>query len=318
MQELLQRFRAGDHRALAKAITIVTNDDPTKEELLSSLYPLTGRAYIVGLTGPPGVGKSSLIDRLTAQIRREGLTVGIIAVDPTSPFSGGAILGDRIRMQNQTMDRGVYMRSLATRGSLGGLIRNAKEVTSVLDAFGYNIILLETVGVGQSEVDIVKVADTTVVILSPAGGDGIQAIKAGIMEIADIFVINKSDYPETERIFGQINAMLDLRETSGWRCPVIKTNTITGEGVAGFWAAIAAHRAYLENNGLRARQKQESLRENLLEILEHFICRRIKAWVEESGVLDQAVKQVQIGQEDPYTAAGKLLEKVLKDSCLIK
>lgn len=311
MTELLERFCAGERRALAKVITIIENNLPGKNELLSRLYPRAGKAFVVGVTGAPGAGKSSLLDRLTEVIRHKGLTVGVVAVDPTSPFTGGAILGDRIRMQQHTMDKGVFVRSLATRGSLGGLARSAKEVITALDAFGIDVILVETVGVGQSEVDIMKISNATIVVLTPAGGDGIQAIKAGIMEIADIFVVNKSDLPNAERTVREINGMLDMDKWEGiWRPTVLATNTIANTGIDKLWQTLEYFREYQKTTGLMAEARKAKLRSDLLEILENEIRLKVQKSLLDNGRLDQELAEVVEGA-DPYTMAGKLLKDIL-------
>ena len=240
IQNLVERVTSGDARALARAITLVENRTPESSELLKALFPRTGQAKVVGLTGSPGAGKSTLVDHLAREYRKQQKTVGIIAVDPTSPYSGGAILGDRIRMGSHFADPGIYIRSMATRGSLGGLARTTADVTSVLDASGRDVILIETVGVGQDEVDIVRLAEVTVVILVPGMGDDVQTIKAGIMEIADIFVINKSDREGAERVEREIRAMQSLAaREDNWTPPIVKTVASAGEGVAELSAAIS-------------------------------------------------------------------------------
>ncbi len=230
---LISAVRSGDARALARAISIVENRSPGRSDLLKALFPFTGKARIIGMTGAPGAGKSTLVDQLAKLYRKQDRTVGIIAVDPTSPYTGGAILGDRIRMQDHFADPGIYIRSMATRGSLGGLARTTADVTTVLDASGRDVILIETVGVGQDEVDIVRLADITVVILVPGMGDDVQTIKAGIMEIADIFVINKSDREGAERVEREIRALQTLAtRQDGWTPPIVKTVASDGTGVA--------------------------------------------------------------------------------------
>lgn len=312
MTGMLNRFLAGNRRALAKMITVVENDLPGKKELLAQLYKRTGRAFVVGVTGPPGAGKSSLINRLTEVIRVRGLTVGIIAVDPTSPFSGGAILGDRIRMQEHTLDKGVFFRSLATRGNLGGLTRSAKEVINVLDAFGKDVILVETVGVGQSEVDIMNISQATLVVLTPAGGDGVQAIKAGIMEIADIFVVNKSDLPQADKTVREIESMLDMVPGEGrWRPPVIATNTITGKGFDPLWQKIQEFREYQCSTGLLEQRRKERVRGDLLEIMENEIRQKVREELQKESRLDQELLQICNGLADPYTVAGRLLKGIV-------
>lgn len=224
MHEITRRILAGDVRGAARAITCVENDYPERTQILQELFAHTGRARLIGITGTPGAGKSSLVDVLISFLRKSGLSIGVVAVDPTSPFTGGALLGDRVRMQSHATDPGVFIRSMGTRGSLGGLSRNTKDAVRILDAYGCDVILIETVGVGQSELDIMNIADSTIVVLNPGGGDSVQAFKAGIMEIADLFVINKADLPGTDKLEIEVEQMLDLvKHDAPWRPPVIKT-----------------------------------------------------------------------------------------------
>ncbi len=247
IQSWIQPLRAGDVRTLARAISVVENRAPGWSDLLKALFPHSGHARVIGLTGAPGAGKSTLVDHLARFYRRQNHSVGIVAVDPTSPYTGGAILGDRIRMQEHFADPGIYIRSMATRGSLGGLARTTADVTTVLDASGRDIILIETVGVGQDEIDIVRLADITVVILVPGMGDDVQTIKAGIMEIADIFVINKSDREGAERVEREIRALQSLAlRHDGWTPPIVKTVATDGTGIDDLAAAIADYQAYLQ------------------------------------------------------------------------
>src|SRR5215470_2644252 len=262
LQSWIERLRAGDARALARAISTVENRGTESAELLKALFPHSGRARMIGLTGAPGAGKSTLVDQLAKHYRRAGKTLGIIAVDPTSPYTGGAILGDRIRMQDHHADPGIYIRSMATRGSLGGLARTTADVATVLDASGRDLVLIETVGVGQDEVDIVRLADITVVMLVPGMGDDVQTIKAGIMEIADIFVINKSDHPGAERVEREIRAMQSLAiRHDGWTPPIVKTVASEGKGVQELAVAIADYEAYLRNENLLLRRNIQNWRE---------------------------------------------------------
>ena len=267
---LVDRLRSGDARALARAISIVENRRPEAVALLKTLFPSTGHARVLGLTGAPGAGKSTLVDQIAKHYRKENQTVGIIAVDPTSPYTGGAILGDRIRMQDHYSDPGIFIRSMATRGSLGGLARTTADVATVLDASGRDLIMIETVGVGQDEVDIVRLADVTIVILVPGMGDDVQTIKAGIMEIADIFVINKSDREGAERVEREIRSMqsLDIRK-DGWTPPIVKTVASDGTGTKELAAAIGNYEAYLKNENARARITDGALDRYAVEIAEH-------------------------------------------------
>ncbi|WP_051276137.1 methylmalonyl Co-A mutase-associated GTPase MeaB [Desulfovirgula thermocuniculi] len=306
---LIERFRQGDMRALARLISSLENEDPGASQIMEQIYSLTGRAYVVGLTGAPGAGKSSLVDRLTSLLRRRGETVGIVAVDPTSPFSGGALLGDRIRMQDHATDRGVFIRSMGTRGSLGGLAHATGEVVKAMDAFGFNWILIETVGVGQAELDIMHVADTTVVVLTPVAGDAIQTIKAGIMEIADVFVINKSDLPGAAKIAAEVEMMLDMQgERLKWRPPVVKTSATDGRGVDELLAAVEKHRLFaLQNKGLAERRWARAERETL-ELVRHFW---YQALCREKENLRPFLEAVASGEKSPYQGAREIISYLL-------
>ena len=306
VKELLQ----GNRRALSRLISMVENDDPLKEEIMEQLFPHTGRAYLVGITGAPGAGKSSLVDRLLSQVRQSGLTVGVIAVDPTSPFTGGAILGDRIRMQEHVLDPGIFIRSMGTRGSLGGLSRAAREAVQVMDAFGKELIIIETVGVGQSEIDIVRAADSTVVVLTPAGGDSVQTIKAGIMEIGDIFVINKSDLPGSERTVAEVNAALDLKEEPGWRPPVLPAMALRGQGAAELWQGLQEHRRYLEQSGSLERRRRERAERELGELVEFLVKSRVWDRIKMQLSLEKLIEAIALRRRDPYGAARELLRQI--------
>lgn len=308
--QLVKLLLQGNRRALARVITLVENDEKEKLGILQALYPHTGNAYVIGVTGAPGAGKSSLVDRLLAEARTEGLSVGVIAVDPTSPFTGGAILGDRIRMQEHALDPGVFIRSMGSRGSLGGLSRSTRETIQVLDAFGKDLVLVETVGVGQSEVDIVRAADTTLVVLTPAAGDSVQTLKAGIMEIADLFVINKADLPGVERTFAEIRAMLDLRSEQPWRPPVIKTICTKGSGLGQLWEAIGAHRAHLAADNRLHEERQLRVRLELAGEVEHLVKSKIWEEIRERVSLEGLIQQIVDRQRDPYSVARELLELI--------
>ena len=312
MDELVARLFAGDRRAAARMISLVENDDPRKNQLMSEIYPRTGQAYTIGITGSPGAGKSSLSDRLVSAIRQAGLSVGIIAVDPTSPFTGGAILGDRIRMQGHALDPDVFIRSMGTRGSLGGLAYATGEAVKVLDAFGRDIILIETVGVGQSELDIMHLADTTLVVLTPGAGDAIQSMKAGIMEIADIFVVNKADLDGADRVKSETEAMLDMRKTDDWRPPVILVSSLSGLGINELWQTISHHRELLQVSGQLLRKQKNRLKEEVRMILEHEIKKLVWQRVEGSGEMADILASV-VGREmDPYTAAQNILRQEIR------
>jgi LAO/AO transport system kinase len=308
--ETVQELMRGSRRALARLITLVENNDPRKEEIMERLFPHTGKAYLIGITGSPGAGKSSLVDRLLAEARQNGSTVGVIAVDPTSPFTGGAILGDRIRMQEHALDSGIFIRSMGTRGSLGGLSRAAREAVQVMDAFGKDLIIIETVGVGQSEIDIVGTADSTVVVLTPAGGDSVQTIKAGIMEIGDIFVVNKADLGGSERTVAEVSMMLDLKEEPGWRPPVLPVVALRGEGVAALWQALKEHRRYLQSGGLFESRRRERAGRELGELVEFLVKSRVWESIRTQISLDELIEAIALRRQDPYSAARELLRRI--------
>ena len=305
---VISAVRGGDVRALARVISIVENRRPGWSDLLKSLFPHTGKARILGLTGAPGAGKSTLVDQLAKHYRKENQTVGIVAVDPTSPYTGGAILGDRIRMQDHYSDPGIYIRSMATRGSLGGLARTTADVTTVLDASGLDRILIETVGVGQDEIDIVRLADVTVVILVPGMGDDVQTIKAGIMEIADIFVINKSDREGAERVEREIRAMqsLEMRK-DGWTPPIVKTVASEGAGTDELAAAIADYEAYLKKENLARKKTVENWQERLVEMLRDSMLEKAQAQMD-GGSLQRYAAEVADHKRDPYSLIEEIVE----------
>lgn len=306
--ELVQRILQRDKRACARLITLVENNDPEAEKALKELYPHTGRAYIIGVTGPPGAGKSSVVDKLTQYYRTQEKTIGIIAIDPSSPFTGGALLGDRIRMQDVATDCGVFIRSMSTRGHMGGLSLATKDAIKVLDAFGKDIIMVETVGTGQDEVDIVKAADTILVVTMPSLGDDIQAIKAGILEIGDIFVVNKSDLDFADRAAMELETMLDLNAAKKWRPPVIKTVANMGEGISELAEAINAHIDYLNKEGLLAEKRKTRVETELLEVLGQCIVKEVLEKARKTNYFDDLVNCIIKREMDCYTAAEKLLE----------
>ena len=341
--DIAKELLAGNRLALSRAITAIENEYPEANDIMKELYTHTGHAYVVGITGPPGAGKSTMTDKIARAYRKKGMTVGIVAVDPSSPFTGGAILGDRIRMDDLTLDKGVFIRSMGTRGSLGGLSHKTADVVKAMDAFGKDIIIVETVGVGQSEVDIVKAADTTMVILIPGMGDDIQAIKAGILEIGDLFVINKSDLDGADKVVREINMMLDLDAGSMriaktatqkaledqfhhlsvapkaeeaapgyWRPPVHKVVAMQNEGIEELVELVGKHRAFIEENGELTRRRTKRAKDEMLDILNARINYRIKRQIVENGRLDAYVKSFRKHETDPYTVVGELMEEMLK------
>ena len=301
-------MRAGDPRALARAISVVENRSPGWSELLKAIFPYSGHARILGLTGPPGAGKSTLVDQLARHYRKEGQTIGIIAVDPTSPYTGGAILGDRIRMQEHSSDAGIYIRSMATRGSLGGLARTTADVSTILDASGRDLIMIETVGVGQDEVDIVRLADITVVILVPGMGDDVQSIKAGIMEIADIFVINKSDREGAERVEREIRALQSLAvRTDNWTPPIVKTVATDGTGIPELAAAIRDYQAHLQRENLVLKRNIENWQARLVEMLRDAMLEKARHQLGDREMAHYAA-EVAEHKRDPYTLVEEIVQ----------
>ena len=311
-EDWAKRIRTGDRRAIARAISVMESGEPSAIPLLKSLFSAGRVAHVLGVTGPPGAGKSTLVEKLAAGYRGRGLRVGILAVDPTSPFSGGALLGDRIRMQSLSTDDGVYIRSMATRGRLGGIAAATGDAVTVLEAAGCGTVLVETVGVGQDEVEVAALADTTVVILVPGMGDDVQALKAGILEIADLFVINKVDQPGAGRLEQELSSVMALAPRSkGWTPPILQTVATTGQGVDRVEKAIDDFRAYCEKDPLRRKHQRERWRRRLLDLVRQNLFER---WAEkclQNGPVDAQVERIARREQDPYSAAEELIRDFL-------
>ena len=309
IQELVRKIRAGELRALSRAISTVEDRTPESTELLKALFPYSGNAVLLGLTGSPGAGKSTLVDQVAREYRKQGKTIGIVAVDPTSPFSGGAILGDRIRMQSHYADAGIYIRSMATRGSLGGLASTTADVATVLDASGRDLVMIETVGVGQDEVDIVRLADVTIVVLVPGMGDDVQTIKAGIMEIADIFVINKSDREGAERVEREIRAMQSLAtRNDNWTPPIVKTVASEGTGITELLAAIEKYRDYLQQSDRAQARRIQNWRGRIAEMLRDALFQRVLSYYLSEGLATRYATEVAEHKRDPYSLVEKIVD----------
>ncbi len=302
--------RDGDRRALARAITLVENGDPLAYGVVADLYPSTGHAYAVGITGPPGVGKSSLISALVRHVRAQETTVGVVSVDPSSPFSKGALLGDRIRLSDHFLDPGVFIRSMGTRGHLGGLAEATLQALLVLDAAGKDVVFLETVGAGQSEVEVIGIADTVVLVLMPGSGDSVQALKAGIMEIPDVIAINKMDHPAAKTMLNEVRSILALDRDSDWRPPIILTEATRGEGVLELWEKIAAHRAHLEESGHLDERRRNNLAGEVFAVASARAKTHLENAVSDDPELRRLLDEVQRRELDPLTAVREILEKV--------
>ncbi|MGM0410179.1 MAG: methylmalonyl Co-A mutase-associated GTPase MeaB [Bacillota bacterium] len=314
MEEIIEGIKNGSERKIAQAITIVENERDKGFELLKRIYDQTSLAYLVGITGPPGSGKSTLTDKIVSQWREKGYKVAVIAIDPTSQFSGGALLGDRIRMSNISVDRGVFIRSMATRGSLGGLNPAIYDTVLLLSAAGYDYILIETVGVGQNEVDIVDLADTTLVVTVPEAGDEIQTFKAGLMEVGDIFVLNKSDRPGVEKMLLTLEQMIDLADKKGWEPPIVKTVAPKKEGVKELTEKIDEHKNYLKETKLLENKREEVMKRQLINLLEEKVLAEIVNPIKLSNDFSNKMEKIKEVKEDPYTAAEELLEGKIKIS----
>ncbi len=306
--ELAERLLGGDRRALARAITLVENGDPAGWQLVRTVYPHTGRAQLVGLTGPPGVGKSTLVSALTRHARARERTVGVLSIDPSSPFTHGALLGDRIRLTDHFLDAGVFIRSMANRGALGGLAEAALQTALLMDAAGRDLVLLETVGVGQAEVDIVDHADTVVLVLMPGSGDSVQALKAGVMEIPDVIVVNKAEHPLTDAMVREIRTVLSLGPPRAWTVPVLRTEAVRGAGIDKLGEALVAHRAHLEQTGELAERRRSHLAGEVLAIAVARLRAQLEARVRDDAAARTLLDRVAARELDPASAAQQLLD----------
>src|SRR6186997_3437727 len=310
-ETLLEGVRGGDRRALARAISLVENHDPVAYDLVRALYPETGNAYAIGLTGPPGVGKSTLISSLVRHVREsEERSVGVISVDPSSPFTHGALLGDRIRLSDHFLDPGVFIRSMGTRGHLGGLAEATLQAALLLDAAGKELVLLETVGAGQSEVEVIGIADTVLLVLMPGSGDSVQALKAGIMEIPDVIAINKMDHPAAKTMLNEVRSILALDRERAWRPPIVLTEAVRGENVPELWARIEEHRGFLESEGLLEERRRKNLAGEVFAAATSRAKAHLQSAVAEKPELAQLLARVQSRELDPLSAVREILEQV--------
>jgi LAO/AO transport system kinase len=304
--------RAGDTRALARGISLVENGDPLAYDLVRDIYAETGRTYAVGITGPPGVGKSSLISTLIGHVREQDRTVGVISVDPSSPFTQGALLGDRIRLSDHFLDPGVFIRSMGTRGHLGGLAETTLQALLVLDAAGKELVFLETVGTGQSEVEVIGIADTVVLVLMPGSGDSVQALKAGIMEIPDVIAINKMDHPAAKTMLNEVRSILSLDRESTWKPPIVLTEANRGENVPELWGKIEEHRAFLESDGRLEERRRENLSREVFAVASGRAKAHLELAVSNDPELRRLLDEVQRRELDPLTAVKEIMERVFK------
>jgi LAO/AO transport system kinase len=307
--DLAERLLAGDKRALARAISLVENDDPEGWALVREVYPHTGKAAVVGFTGPPGVGKSTLIGRLIEHARARERQVAVLSIDPSSPFTQGALLGDRIRLTDHFLDAGVYIRSMASRGSLGGLSEATLQAALLMDASGKDDVFLETVGVGQAEVDIIDHADTVVLVLMPGSGDSIQALKAGVMEIPDVIAVNKADHPLTDTMVREIRGVLSLGPQEGWRVPIVKTEASRGEGVEELAEKISEHRVFIEEQGTLAERRRRNLMNEVVALAAGRLRRSLEERVRDDAEVQELLDEVVARRLDPSSAAARLLER---------
>jgi LAO/AO transport system kinase len=311
-QSLAQRLLAGDRRALARAISLVENDKPEGWELVREIFPHTGKAAIVGYTGPPGVGKSTLLSALTKLERGRGKTIAVLSIDPSSPFTKGALLGDRIRLNDHFLDPGVFIRSMANRGALGGLSEATLQAALLMDASGRDLVMLETVGVGQAEVDIIDHADTVVLVLQPGSGDSIQALKAGVMEIPDVIVVNKAEHALTDTMIREIKGVLALGPQTGWQVPIVKTEAVRDVGIEELSEKLTEHREYIESEGTLSERRRRNLLNEVIAIATYRMRRELEAWVEEDATVKELLDQVVSRELDPASAAAEILERRLK------
>lgn len=308
--DLVKDLLRGKRRAAGRIISLIENDDPSVPDIMRSIYPSTGKAYYIGLTGPPGAGKSTVADELIRVVREAGKTVAVIAVDPNSPFSGGAILGDRIRMMRHAADNGVFIRSMGARGHLGGLSLSAANAARVLDAMGFDLILLETVGVGQSELEVAELADTTAVVMPPGLGDSVQVIKAGIMEIADIFVVNKADQPQADKVVADLRDLLRMDlSPRPWTPPIVRTVATQNQGLEDLWMRIQQHRQYLERSGLFEERRRQCLAREIVDIAEQRIREQVLAPRTETSEFSGMLNRVVAREMDPYEAAERIVTR---------
>jgi LAO/AO transport system kinase len=312
LETLADGVRGGDRRALARAITLVESSDPLAYELVKELYGQTGNAYTIGVTGPPGVGKSSLISALVRRVRADGRTVGVISVDPSSPFTKGALLGDRIRLADHFLDPDVFIRSMGTRGHLGGLAEATLQAALLLDAAGKELVFLETVGAGQSEVEVITIADTVLLVLMPGSGDSIQALKAGIMEIPDVIAVNKRDHPAAKTMVNEVRSILALDTERDWKPPIVLTEAVRGEGVDELWGKIEEHRAHLEESGTLAERRARNLAGEVFAVASARAKTRLQEAVAEDEELRRLLGEVQRRELDPLTAVREIMERVFK------
>ncbi len=316
MEDLVAQVLQGSVRAMARLITLVENEDSRALQIMGAIYPHTGKAYVLGITGSPGTGKSTLTDKITTILRERQQTVGVIAVDPSSPFTGGALLGDRIRMQRSSGDAEVFIRSMATRGNLGGLARTTADVVKIMDAFGKNWVIVETVGVGQDEVEIAKTADTTIVVLAPGLGDTIQSMKAGVMEIADLYVVNKADRSGADELLSEINVRVEQDsqiKKSSWQAPVLKTIAVENQGTESLVEAIEKHRSFLRESGKLRKNRREKTRQETLALLKDEISRNVLEKVLGNGRFDALIDDIVAHKKDPYTSVQEIVRTIFPE-----